>query len=63
MKMIKTQVLWWETTRKCQKKVIESIKGILMQIWKSPYMFLFIFKKIPWKFCVPNFKNSRVIYS
>ena len=26
------------------------IKGTLMQIWKSPYMFLLIQKILPWKF-------------
>ena len=37
------------------------LKGTLMQIWKSPYMFVFIIKTIPWKFRFHNPKNSRVI--
>ena len=36
------------------------VKGTLMEIWKSPYMFVHI-KTVPWKFGILNLKNSRVI--
>ena len=34
-------------------------KGVLMEIWKSLYMFI---KIIPWKFRILNPDKSRVIY-
>ena len=37
-------------------------KGALMQIWKSPYMFVFKWKIILWKFCILSPSNSKVIY-
>ena len=36
------------------------IKGKLMQIWKSSYMFVFTWKKISWKIRIFNPRNSRV---
>ena len=37
------------------------LKGTLMEIWRSRYMVCFHMKTIPWKFCILNPKNSRVI--
>ena len=34
-------------------------KGTLMQIWKSPYMFEFIYKTMLWKFRFLNPKNPK----
>ena len=37
-------------------------KGTLMQIWKPPYMFVFIWKWIPWQLHILNPNNSRDNY-
>ena len=49
-------LLW----KKCIKELMKSIKGTLMQIWESPYVYVHMIT-IPWKFRILNPKNSRVI--
>ena len=47
-----------------QLKILPSLfelKGTLMQIWKTLYMFVCSCKINTWKFCIPNPKNSRII--
>ena len=47
---------FWETDTK------SDVKGTLMQIWKSPYMFVFIQEQYPEKFQFLNPNNSQIIH-